>query len=137
LEVKEIDIQTRLGNYFNGVAPPYSITYELKLVKTKSFAFSRLPQHQIDNLLASLNGLHHKISDSPIYQGMKTRFTNPKPFDAIWIKADYAYVILCFYQPRTLKRCFFIPIEDYVQMVKFHKRKSIRMDELGFEYVDI
>jgi hypothetical protein len=135
--MKESDIQTSLSKYFKTECPPYSIVYELKLIKGKSFAFDRLPPHQIDGLLNSLTGLHHKIGDSPIYHGMKTSFTNAKPFDAIWIRADFAYVVLCFYQPRILKRCFFVPIKEYLQMVKLHTRKSIRMDELKFNYIDL
>jgi len=103
--------------------------YELKLVnleKTKSFAFDRVADHQVDALLASLEGFWYKIVDSAAING----FSAKKPFDAIWIKAKEAYVVVIFYLPRRYKKALLIPVKDFVKIRDRWERKSIRMDEL-------
>ena len=130
----EADVQRKLGKYYRRVAPPYTIAYELKLIKGPSFSFSRLADHQLTNLLMAENGLHYKISDTSSSTGR----SNKKPFDAVYIKSQISLVVLCFWKPREYTRCFFIPAKEYVLLRELHPRKSIRMDELlDFEVVDL
>ena len=130
----EADIQKRLGRYYRNIAPPYTIAYELKIVKGKSFAFKQLADHQLTSLLMAENGLHYKIKDMSAANG----YSDKKPFDAIYIKAKVSLVILCFWKPRTLKRCVLIPAKEYVLLRELHPRKSIRLEELSeFEYIDL
>lgn len=106
-------------------------TYEIKYVKARSFNPKVVKEHQVKGLLASLEGLGHKISDSPIYEGSKNRFTFAKPFDYVLIKARRAYVVPIFYSPRLYKKVFLIPVKEFLKF-----EKSIKMDVLetmGFE----
>lgn len=106
--------------------------YEFKMVKANTFNFKTVKEHQVLGLMTSLEGLWHKISDSPIYSGMKTSFTNSKPFDAVFIKAKRAYVVPIFYKERKYKRAFLIPIKEFVRLTK--TRKSIKMTELESDH---
>ena len=99
--------------------------FEFKMVKSKSFNIKVVKQHQIDGLLSAGEGVWHKISDSPIYAGMKTRFTLQKPFDGVFIKSQRNYVCPIFYQPHSYKKVFLIPIKEFLKFTK-----SVKMTEL-------
>lgn len=126
--MKESNIQTMFGkkNTVFGC-------FELKLCKTKSIRLDSVRPHQIAALLdvSSEEGLYHKINDAPIFQGMKTRFTSPKPFDCFHLKNTPAYVVICFYIPRKQKKCYFIEAVVWQTLCKTHPRKSIREEEIG------
>lgn len=81
---------------------------ELKLCKEKTFRFSEVKPHQVDNLLAVATGkLTYKIPDVGIDQ---------KPFDiCVWNRA-YAYVAVIFYTPRKPKRMYLILIQDFLKI---------------------
>ena len=120
--MKERDFQTQFKkhNKINGV-------FELKLAKGKSMPFSAVPEHQIKALCdVSLgDGLYHKISDSPIFSGSKTRFTKPKPFDCFFLRNIDAYLVVMFYVPRRKKMVYYIKIIEYIDMVDMADRKSM------------
>lgn len=110
-----------------------STTWELKLEKGTSFSFNRVAEHQIYNLLESKkSGLYHKISDSPIFKGMNSRFTKPKPLDCLFVKNADAYVVLCFYKPRQKKETLWIDIDRFIKVRDESPRKSIREVEARF-----
>lgn len=124
--MKEKDIQRLFGKVINvhGV-------FELKLVKGNSMPFAAVKEHQEAALLAvSMNrGLYHKISDSPIFAGMKTRFTAQKPFDCFFLRNTPAYVGICFYEPRKPKEVVLIEITKYLGLKLGSKRKSLTREE--------
>jgi len=106
--------------------------FELKLCKSKSIRFDAVKQHQIQALLdvSGEKGLFHKINDAPIYAGMQTRFTNSKPFDCWFLKEVPAYIVICFYEPRHKKMCYYIEPEIWINLCESSSKKSIREEEL-------
>jgi len=125
-------LTTLLSKYLKLHPPKDTTTYEIKYIKGNSFRFSSVQPHQIQGLLASLEGLGHKISDSPIYTGSKNRFTFKKPFDYVFIKAKNAFITPIFYKERKYKKVFLIPIKEFVKF----KGKSIKitvLEEMKFE----
>jgi len=127
--MKEVQFQTLWHKYLDENPPGYPEVYELKICKTNRFPFATVKEHQIDGLIQAEKGLFHKISDSPIFAGMKTRFTAKKPFDCLWIKAD-AYVCILFYIPRQPKIVAKIPIHEFTGLVYGSDRKSATLDEI-------
>lgn len=128
--MKEADMQSIWTAYLKKHLPNQSETYELKICKGGSLPFLAVKEHQLLSLLASAkNGFYHKITDQPIYQGMKTRFHKKKPFDCFCIVGARAYVVLWFYEPRKPK--FFIKISVDAWLVKMleSQRKSITKAE--------
>ena len=113
----ERQLLTDFSKKIKELKPTRTIVYEAKMVKTKSFRLASVAEHQVAGLLGALHGLWYKISDSPIYAGNKSRFTFAKPFDAIWIKADEAYVVPIFYIPRKKKTAYLIPIQEFVKIL--------------------
>lgn len=133
--MKESDIQTifKKVNDIQGV-------FELKLCKEKTpFAFNRLAEHQKESLLAvrSETGFFHKLIDPPIFPGMKTRFNAKRPFDCFYLGGIPAYVVVCWYFPRKLKRFFYITIRAFVREQEQSTRKSLTMQRASeiAEYV--
>ena len=123
--MKEKEIQTLFGKEINipGV-------FELKLCKGNAMPYDAVKDHQIKGLLdVKGEGLFHKISDSPIFAGMKTRFTKPKPFDCMFIKEYPAYVVICFYVPKQPKAVYIIDIDDFIKAKKTDTRKSITREK--------
>lgn len=116
--------------------PRETTCYEFKIVKLdkkKSFSFNQVAEHQVEYLLASLNGFWYKISDGAAING----FSQPKPFDSIWIKSADAYVVVIFYQPRKIKTAVLIPIWEFIKLRSSWKRKSIHLDELYFTKIEL
>jgi len=107
--------------------------FELKLCKTRSIRFDTVKPHQLKALLAvsGEEGLFHKINDAPIYSGMKTRFTNQKPFDCFFFTEVPAFIVVCFYIPRQQKKCYYIEPEIWQDLRKNNSKKSIRQEELA------
>lgn len=87
--------------------PDETCLWELKLCKTKSIPFAALKPHQKDALLTSkIIGTWYKFPDTGVQQ---------MPCDGFYIKkAEVAYVIVLFYEPRKKKDFYFIEIEDWV-----------------------
>lgn len=127
--MKEAQFQTLWHKHLEENPPDFPEVYELKICKTRSFAFSGVKEHQIEGLLKAKTGLFHKISDSPIFSGMKTRFTAKKPFDCLWIRGE-GYVAILFYVPRKAKRVVKINVDDFLKMVKSHNKKSATLEEM-------
>lgn len=131
--MKEADIQPKLRDYI--VENKMYGAFELKLNKTKSFAFSKVPEHQREALLnVKNNGQYHKISDSFIYdKKLGRRFPSRKPFDCINIQGN-SYVVICFYEPRVKKTLYFVDIEIFLQWEEHYLtlgRKSIKEEEIA------
>ena len=102
--------------------------FELKLCKGTSLPFSSVAEHQEEALLAASwggKGLFHKISDSPIFSGHKTRFTRPKPFDCFFIRECPAYIVIMWWVPRKKKRAYYINIHEWMALKENTGRKSI------------
>ena len=123
--MKEKDIQRLFSrkNTRNGV-------FELKLTKGKSIRFDALADHQEVALIGASSsvGCSHKISDFSLEQ---------KPFDCFRI-ADYpAYVVVCFYVPRKLKRIYYVEIGEWIELRKrLSPRRSAKEDEINEVCVD-
>jgi len=138
--VTERQLTTEFSKYLKLHPRKETEVYEFKMIKSKSFPLASVKEHQIAGLEDALEGLWHKISDSPIFAGMNSKFTKQKPFDAVFIKAKNAYVVPIFYEPRKFKKAFLIPVVDFVLMKDSWPRKSIRLEELeelGFEMISL
>lgn len=96
------------------------------MVKGNTFPFKSVKEHQVAGLLKALEGFWYKISDSPIFAGMNSRYTAQKPFDGIYIKAKKAFVTPIFYKERRYKKVFLIPIQEFIKL----EGKSIKFGEL-------
>lgn len=130
----ERELTTRFSKFLREHPRDESETYEFKMVKGHRFAINTVKPHQVEGLQRSLIGMWHKISDSPIFKGMNSKFTSQKPFDAFFIIAKRAYVVPIFYCARHYKKAYLIRIEKFLQM----KQKSYLMDDLdklGFETI--
>lgn len=102
-------------------------SFEMKLCKSNCIPFKAVKDWQIEGLLkiSSANGLYHKISDQPIFAGMKTSITYHKPFDCFNLCNIPAYVVICFWKPRELKEFHYIHIKDFIAEKSESKRKSL------------
>ena len=119
--MKEKTIQTLFSKVCNirGV-------FELKITKKSSIAYSVVKPHQEEALLKANNkGFFHKITDQPIFGGMKTRFNRPKPFDCFYVTKYPAYVAICYYKPRQPKELILINISDFITARETDTRKSL------------
>ena len=125
--MKETNIQTLFSKK---IEKNKTSAYELKLVKTKSFPFSRVAEHQKKALLQTKhNGIGIKLPDMPHFKGSKTRFDLTKPYDYITIKSP-SYIVLCWYIPRKRKTCYLIDIDVWLFTEEHLGRKSIREEEV-------
>jgi len=126
--MKEKEMQTLFGKYLQSNPPIKSETYELKICRSKSLLFNAVKKHQIEGLINATRGLYHKISDSPIFAGSKTRFTKPKPFDCLYLKHIIGYVVILFYKPWKPKITYIIDIYSFLNEKKKSDRKSLTED---------
>ncbi len=133
--MKEADIQTAFTKNIEEIKSELSKinnlgnAFELKIEKSKRFTFTNVKDHQIANLKSVKNGgCYHKISDSPIFNGMRSRFTVQKPFDCFILKGN-AFVVICWYKERTKKELHFIDIDDFVEKKETSKMKSMTYEE--------
>ena len=133
--MKESNIQTLFGKYLKANPSKETIVYELKLCKGTALPFDAVKAHQIKGLIEAGTGLYHKISDSPIFAGNKTRFTKPKPFDCLFIAGAVGYVAICFYKPRKPKKLYLINIYSFVLKRDAINKKSIT-EEMADEIAD-
>jgi len=106
-----------------------STAFELKIINQikgkRSLPYTNIKKHQVEALLkVKKEGVYHKISDSPIFQGMKSRFTTQKPFDCFILKGN-AYFVLLYYRPRQPKLMHFIEINTFIQYVDKTKKSSL------------
>lgn len=108
------------------ISPPEkSEVWELKYTKGTSIPFDAVQEHQITALMAAKwSGLYHKLTDPPIFPGMKTRFNVKRPFDCMFIKMVEAYVVVWFYKPRQPKVFIKIDVEDFIALKHKAGRKS-------------
>ena len=128
--MKEQQFQTMWGEYLKTEGWHEAAVFELKIEKTHRFLFSKVQPHQEQALIDAETGLYHKIADSPIFSGQKTRFTAPKPFDTVYCKDMKGYVLLWYYVARTKKICYAIEINDFIRIRNSWKMKSIKEEEL-------
>lgn len=138
--MKESTMQTAFTKWIKYEANEFflgeSVSFELKIEKTHRFSFAKVKDHQIKGLRQSKTGMAHKISDSPIFSGQKTRFTAAKPFDCMYLKAKEAYVVVWFYVPRKPKIFYLIEVEVFELMKVFHDKKSVTVEDIE-KYRDI
>jgi len=135
--MREADFQRMWRDYITDSPPMDSEVYELKIVKalkTKSFPFDAVKEHQIAGLLRAISGMFYKISDSPIFPGMKTRYTSAKPYDCHYLKASRGFIVVLVYFPRRPKIVYKIPVQEFVSLKNYYwntaKRKSIKLEEM-------
>lgn len=117
--------------------PEDTCTFEIKFLnysKNKSFAFNRVEEHQVLNLMTSLEGLYVRIADQPY---VNNGYQQKKPFDSVLIKAKDAFVVIVFWNPRKWTVGFLVPVEDFVKMKDSSVKKSISFDELSEKYQGI
>jgi len=106
--------------------------FELKLSKTKSIRFDVLAEHQIKALMGA-NGrdipCYHKINDMPfIKDNPRSRFTNPKPFDCLFLSQVSAKVVVFFYkagQRRSEREMIVIDVYDWKMKSERSSKKSM------------
>lgn len=123
--MKEAQIQTE----FSKVCRIPGV-FELKLARGNSLPYKAVADHQIASLLSvKQTGFFHKISDSPIFPDMKTRFNSKKPFDCFFLKGYPAYIGICFYVPRKKREVILIDIDSFVKCMVEDTRKSITRDK--------
>lgn len=109
----------------------YTFVAEFKICKTNRFNFNGIKSHQIEGLYsAQLKGFSYKIPDEGL-QNIEFRARRKKnPFDFIHTCVGCsAYVAVCFYQPRKLKRLFFFTLEQLFQMKAENKYKSFTIQD--------
>jgi len=125
--MKESQIQVLLKKLIEEAKLAYPACFELKLEKGKSFAFSKVDDHQIYFLQKAKQGFYYKVSDMAAISG----FASPKPFDCLWILSPVAMLVICFYSPRKYKKLYFIDVDNFVKLKKeTAPRKSVTMDML-------
>lgn len=109
----------------------YTYVAEFKIAKEKRFNLNRIKAHQIEGLYAAqMKGFSYKIPDEGL-QDQKFRSKRKKnPFDFIHTCLGCsAFVAVCFYKPRKLKRIFFFTLEDLFKMKKELKFKSFTQED--------
>lgn len=125
--MKEKDMAGYMGRFIREFHPTASSCYEYKLVKQRAFRFDSVAPHQVDALLQSISGgFYRKEPDMAAISG----FSGQKPFDAYYMVAKEAFVVVMFYEPRKPKAVFFIPIKEFINLRKVWPRKSIRKEDL-------
>jgi len=115
--MKEKDFQTMFNRWtkYNWLK---NAKWELKLTKTHSLPYSRIPKHQRDGLKALK--VAYKLPDSD---------RSPKPFDAIFLYNVQGYMVIMYYVPRRPKIFYIIKIQDFESWESRSKNKSITADE--------
>jgi hypothetical protein len=134
--MKEKEFQSAFGKWIKSNPRQARITFgdnavfELKISNGGTFNRNKVQEHQYVGLaMASSIGLFYKISDSPIFDGMKTRFTSTKPFDCLLISTAIPWVVVFFYvkgQRLPDREC--VAVNPSV-LIK-HPTGSIKKDEL-------
>ena len=127
-------MQNFFKKYLEINPPTEPEAYELKIAKKTSIAFDAVSDNQIKRLQEVRTGLYHKIADAPIFSGMKTRFTMPKPFDCEYLVNMQGYVVILFYKLRQPKKTYVIKVEDFIKEKEISERKSLtetRAEEIG------
>lgn len=136
----ESDMQTLFRKHLEKHPPDEPEIYELKICKdNKPLPFDRLLPHQREALLGAQGaGYFHKLTDPPVYAGMKTRFNKTRPFDCMYLVNVNAYVIVWWYEPRQTKVFIKIPILKFVEEKELSTRKSLtqqRALEIGKPFI--
>ena len=132
--MKEAQLQILFGRYLIANPSCESEMHELKRTNKPSLPFSAVRPEQEKRLLRiKQDGYYYlKISDSPIYKGMKTRFTKPKDADSLFVRINAVYIVVFFYKPRKQKIAYCIDIENWINERKRSKRKSLTEDKADF-----
>lgn len=112
--------------------PDHTVVFELKMVKGNRFPLSSVKEHQVKGLLDALQGLWYKLADMSAMNG----FGAKKPFDAVWVKCEEAYVVPVFYIPRKRKTAYLIPVKEFLKFTgktfgTSKVKKSIKEEELS------
>lgn len=119
-------MQTIWTNHVRHNPPNNAEIWELKYTKGTSIPFDAVKEHQREALLqAKYNGMYHKLTDPPIFPGMKTRFNAKRPFDCMFLKGIQSYVLLWFYKPRKKKVFIKIDIDKFLEAEAISNRKSL------------
>ena len=140
--MKEKDFQRMFGKYLVGRAINENAAYELKIEKSKRFAFDKVKEHQLKGLEDAWWGLYHKIADQTVGRDFKFGNSLKKPFDCLYLAGCRGYIVIWFYVPRKKKKCYIIELVQFKKIVKNSDKKSIREEELhklyeqGFAGID-
>jgi hypothetical protein len=126
--MKESNFQSIWGKYLRKNGWATTLCYELKITKSNCLPFSAVKGHQIEGLRSAVSGLHHKISDSPIFPEMKTRFTKPKPFDGMYIRDAQTLIGILYYIPHKRKIAHFLLLDSFINESEVSKRKSLTFE---------
>ena len=119
--MKEVNSQQFFRQWIKKNPPKETQTFEYKICKAKSLPFSRVEEHQEFYLTQSKDkGFYYKLSD--LSAGIK-------PFDAVWIKAEKAFIIIHFYKIRVKNVMYMIEIEDWLLYKNESKKQSITEEE--------
>ncbi len=106
--------------------PLRSAVFELKICKLKSFAYSKIEEHQLEGLYDAKHSFsYHKLSDMS---------REKKPYDCYISIGVEAYLVVWFYHPRQPKEFIFIDIDILLNEIKTSDRKSLteeRAKEIG------
>ena len=121
--VKEAQLTVMFKHCLELRRPDKTYVYELKMVKAGCFNPNVVADHQIAGLQQAKKGLWHKLADMSAINGFGAR----KPFDTVWIVAEEAYVVPCFYKPRKYKIAVLIPIDEFLKIKA--SGKSILMSD--------
>ena len=127
----EKDMQVLFGKYLKDNPPKETEVYELKICKGNSLPFNSVKQHQIDALSQTqTSSFYHKLTDPPVFYGMKTRFNVKRPFDCFCLVKVNAYLVFWFYKPRQPKQFIKIGIKDFLRFEEGAVKKSFREEEI-------
>jgi penicillin-binding protein-related factor A (putative recombinase) len=119
----EKDMQVLFGEILKNNPPKETEVYELKICKKSSLPFSAIKDHQLESLyLSEAAGLYHKLSDPPIFRGMRTRFNIKRPFDCFYLTHVKAFLVIWFYKRGEKKQFIKIKVKDFIDF----KRRSIK-----------
>lgn len=127
--INEASVTIKWKHFITTHPPASTETYELKFInwgKGQKLSFDQVKDHQYLGLMTSLEGLWHKISDTVAHNGGSSK----KPFDALWVKAYGAYVVIIFYSKRSFTKAIKIPVKNYVRIKNEWGKKSISMEDL-------
>ena len=127
--MREADMQMFFGKYLRENPPEETEKYELKFTKTKSIRWDSVKEHQVEALLEPLQ--YHKLSDPPIFGGMKTKYNLPRPYDCYFMVNVPGFVVVWFYIPRSKKVFHLLTIQEYVHLMSEAPRKSFREEDIA------
>ena len=131
-------MQVLFGRHLKDNPPKETEVYELKICKGNSLPFNSVKQHQIDALTQTqTSSFYHKLTDPPVFYGMKTRFNVKRPFDCFCLVKVNAYLVFWFYKPRKPKQFIKVRIKDFLKLKEASSKMSFTEEEISGIATDI